>query len=748
MLFSATPFKPHPLCAAISLSLLSGTLSAQTNTGDVKSLAPVVITAAGFEQDIDNAPATISVITAEELKKKSYTDITDALKHVAGVQINNGGIEQTISIRGMESGYTLFLIDGKPVQGNDAFSPNGNLPGNSINFLPLIESIERIEVIRGPASALYGSDAMGGVVNIITKKVHNEWGGSVTAEYTKSPSANKVNEDRFQTSFSLNAPLLKDKLSLQLTGAFQSVDESNYIGGSAGESGAAEPEYKQKNVGAKLSYNLNATNTFTLGGAYTLLERWHTAGNTKEEIATQTGSYTASQLQEIDGDYYVYWAGNAANQPGYYKVDSSSGNTRSWIVNNTDSTYRSIKKNYFVTHEGIYENAIWSSYLNYDKSENPSRTNATTGNGIEFEVLTGNSQISYFAESHSITGGVSYKYENLEDGATNGVSIPGIVTSTDIVKMERYQYAAFLEDEWKATENLSVTFSGRYDHNEDFGGNFSPKVYGVYKLTDTFLLKGGVTSGFKAPSLRQAAPDFGGTSMGGVTIGNPNLTPETSLNQEIGIGYRNNQTGLSSTFTLYKTDFEDKINRTARADMPAGCQNYGANATFIPADAPPCIYKGTAYPAHHFGYTSYDNIDEVEYSGVEHTLDYRILDNLTYRYSYTYTDTEQKTGTSAGLPLNNVVKHMFNTSIDWDLRDDINVWAQLNYRGKTSGTGDASTVRPSYSFVDLGVMFKPKHGLSLKAGVYNIANKEVTQEEDYPFVLDGRRFILALTQQF
>lgn len=744
MLFSATPFKPHPLCVAVSLSLLSSAVVAQ----DPKSLAPVVVTAAGFEQDIDNAPATISVITAEDLKKKSYTDITDALKHVAGVQVNGGGIEQTISIRGMEAGYTLFLIDGKPVQGNDAFSPNGQLPGNSVNFLPPIESIERIEVIRGPASALYGSDAMGGVINIITKKVHNEWGGSITAEYTKSPSANKVNEDRFQTSFSLNAPLIKDKLSLQLTGAFQSMDESNYMAGISGESGAAEPEYRQRNLGTKLSYNVNETNTVTLGGSHTQLERWHTAGSTLDATTTQTGSYTTSQLQQINGEYYVYWAGNAANQAGYYPVASSSGNTRSWIVNNTDREYSSTRDNYFVTHEGVYDSAIWNSYVNYDKSENPSRTNATTGNGIEFEVMTANSQVSYFLDTHSITGGVTYKYENLEDGATNGVTIPGIVASTDIVQMERYQYAAFLEDEWKATKNLSITFSGRYDHNEDFGGNFSPKVYGVYKLTETWMLKGGVTSGFKAPSLRQAAPDFGGTSMGGVTIGNPNLTPETSLNQEIGVSYRSNENGLSGTLTVYKTDFDDKINRTTRADMPAGCQNYGANATFIPADAPPCIYKGTAYPAHHFGYTSYENIDEVELSGVEHTLDYRILENLTYRHSYTYTDSEQKTGANVGLPLNNVVKHMFNMSVDWDVRDDINLWTQLNYRGKTSGTGDASTIRPSYAFVDAGVMFKPKDSLSLKAGVYNLANKEITQEEDYPFVLDGRRFIFSLTQNF
>lgn len=687
--------KKTRLACAVAASFAATTTLANENAAD-ENIEVIVITASGFEQNIQDAPATISVISAEDLKKKSYTDVTDALRHVAGVQINGGGVEQSISVRGMGAEYTLFLIDGMPVQGNDAFSPNGSLAGNSVNFLPPIETIERIEVIRGPASSLYGSEAMGGVINIITKKVFNEWNGSVTTEFSKAPSSNKINEDGFQTSFSLNAPLVKDTLSLQITGGFQNQEESNFVGGS--DSASSEPEFKKKNVGTKLGWNLDKKNTVTLSYGHTLQERFYTPGKSRAEDAAD----------------------------GYNK---------------------SIRNSYALTHDGNYDGLKWKSYANYDKSENPTRVNAETGNGIKFDVLTVNTQASYFLDSHTLTGGATYKNEKLEDGATNGVNLPGIVASTDIIEMERYQYSAFLEDEWRLLDDLAITLSGRYDNNEFFGGQFSPKVYAVYQLSDTFTLRGGVTSGFKSPSLRQAAPDFGATSMGGVTIGNPDLTPETSLNTEIGIGYRGDN-GLNSTLTVYKTDFDDKIARTVRADMPAGCQNYGANAAAVPADAPPCVYKGVSYPAHHYGYTSYDNIDEVELKGVEHTLDYRILSNVMYRHSYTYTDTEQKTGTNAGLPLNNVAKHMFNASLDWDLNDRFYLWTHFNYRGKTSGTGDASTVRPSYSFVDAGILYRPKEGISLKAGVYNIANKEVTPEEGYASVLDGRRFIFSFTHNF
>ncbi|TBU92651.1 TonB-dependent receptor domain-containing protein [Stutzerimonas kirkiae] len=652
-------------------------------------LGPVVVSASGFEQSVKDAPATISVITAEELKKKSYTDITDALKNVAGVQIAGGGVEQSIMIRGMSSDYTLFLIDGRPAQSNDAFGLNGAQAGTPINFLPPIEAIERIEIIRGPASSLYGSDAMGGVINIITKKIRNEWAGSITSEYTLADSSNDINEDGFQTSVYLNAPLIEDVLALQLTGAFQNQDESNFVGGS--DSASSDPEFKKKNAGAKLGWNINDQNMLTLGHGYTVQERWHNPGKS--------------------------------------------------LADGADETYsKSVKKNYYVSHEGNYENLLWNSYVNYDTSENPTRVNATTGNSIEYDVLTVNSQASYFFGSHTVTGGLTHKYEELEDGATSGLAPPVVPVANAIVKMDRYQNSIFLEDNWSLTDDLLLTLSGRYDDNQKFGGQFSPKVYAVYHLTNDFTLKGGITSGYKAPNLRQSATDYGSTSMGGVIIGNPDLTPETSLNREFGIGYENFELGLSGTLTVYKTDYEDKINRTGRVCL----QNV------------PCVYNGTTYPAHQYGYTAYENVDKAELKGVEFTLDYHVLDNLVYRHSYTYTSTEQKSGDYAGKPLNNVAKHMFNASLDWQATDKLSFWTQANYRGKTSGrwqtgTSGSSTngiTYPSYKFADLGLMYKPNKDLSLKAGVYNITNKTVSTDDDYAYNLDGRRFIFALTQNF
>jgi outer membrane receptor for ferrienterochelin and colicins len=662
----------------ISITKISATLllaNAALLADNTTNLDEVTVTSAsGYEQNIKDAAATISVITKEELEKKSYTDVTDALKNIPGVNISGGGSNQSVMMRGMGAEYTLFLIDGKPMQGNDAFNPNGSLAGTQINFLPSLENIERIEVIRGPASSLYGSDAMGGVINIITKKNSNEVKAGISTEYIMADSSNKVNNDSISTSMFINAPLVKDLLSLSLNGSFLNSDESNF-GADSVKSAGSDPEFKRKNFGTKLTLTPDEYNTLGLEYLYSKQERKFTPG--KSLASTSDESY-----------------------------------------------FKSIKNNYSATHELKYDKFLLNSYVNYDDAENPSRVNEDTGNGIKFNTLTLNTQGTYFFDSHKTSLGANYKEENLEDGATSSLN-------DEIVKMKRYQWSIFGEDEWGLTEDLYLTLSGRYDENEKFGDNFSPKAYLVYHLTDNWSLKGGVTSGYKAPSLRQSATDFAGVSRGGVMIGNPDLTPETSLNYETGVSYDNSDLGLKGSLVVYQTDFDDKIARTGRICEPNT----------------PCTYKGTTYAAHQYGYTAYENVDKVEFQGLELTTDYDILENLTYRHSYTYTDSEQKTGTNKGKPLNDVSEHMFNAGLDLELTKKLDLWTQANYRSKTSGDTDGER-QPAYTFADLGLVYKVSDKLKLKSGVYNVTNKEVTTEDGYDVVLDGRRYSFSMNLTF
>ncbi|RZI80395.1 MAG: TonB-dependent receptor, partial [Pseudomonas sp.] len=163
---------------------LAGAAHAQTNPPEPVplTLEDVVVTASGFEQRVEDAPASITVIDGEDLRRKSYRDLGDAVRDVEGVTVNGGANESDISMRGMPGDYTLILVDGKRQSARES-RVNGNA-GYEQSFVPPAAAIERIEVVRGPMSSLYGSDAIGGVINVITRKVSPEWGGSIGYDYS------------------------------------------------------------------------------------------------------------------------------------------------------------------------------------------------------------------------------------------------------------------------------------------------------------------------------------------------------------------------------------------------------------------------------------------------------------------------------------------------------------------------------------------------------------------------------------
>src|SRR5574344_1773677 len=217
----------------------------------------VVTSASGYEQKITDAPASISVITQEDLQKKPYNNLLDAVKDIEGVDIgettdktNNG----QISIRGMGADYTLVLIDGKKQNNNGDIYPN-NFGGAQLASIPPLSDIERIEVIRGPMSTLYGSDAIGGVVNIITKKVANEWTGNIGIDRTFNESSQFGDSNTINTYIS--GPLVKDKLGLSLRASHYDRDASDISysdGGEVSKRGNSPVEGKNYTVGAKLNY--------------------------------------------------------------------------------------------------------------------------------------------------------------------------------------------------------------------------------------------------------------------------------------------------------------------------------------------------------------------------------------------------------------------------------------------------------------------------------------------------------------
>lgn len=155
-----------------------GTAAAQEVVVDEEP-EEIVVTATRIETELEDVGSSVTVITGEELQAKQYEFVLEALREVPGLSVRRAGgrgSQTSIFIRGTDSDHTLLLVDG--IQVHDPSSPTG---AAEISHM-LVENIERIEIVRGPQSTLYGSDAIGGVINIITKKGTGEPAVTVTAE--------------------------------------------------------------------------------------------------------------------------------------------------------------------------------------------------------------------------------------------------------------------------------------------------------------------------------------------------------------------------------------------------------------------------------------------------------------------------------------------------------------------------------------------------------------------------------------
>ncbi|WP_414434822.1 ligand-gated channel protein [Alloalcanivorax venustensis] len=629
-------------------------------SGDGHELGQVTVTASGHAQQLEDAPASISVITREQIEQRYYQDATDALRDIPGVIITGGGSGDRgndIVIRGMPSQYTLILVDGKPVSTRET-RPNGSA-GFEQDWLPPLQSIERIEVVRGPMSTLYGSDAIGGVINVITRKVAEDWGGAVQVDTIIQDDSRSG--DIQQGNFSLSGPLLADTLGLQVYGRASSRQEDRFVDGFE--------EKNLKNLNARLSFTPTDNQDFTLE-----------AGQTKQDRRSLIG-YSAPATGCRGGC-----------------TDSDNEYTREVLA---------------LSHTGRWDFGTTDSYVQREEAENLTR---------EMKVTNTSAKTALVAPlgDHLLTVGANFEKEELSDRTSNQIS-----NRTDV---DASKWALFAEDEWMLPGNVSVTGGVRLDDDENYGSHVSPRLYGVWGMAPRWTLKGGVSTGFRSPSLREITPDWGQVSRGGDVYGNPDLEPETSVNKELGL-YFNAGRDLQANVTVFHNDFKDKITRIAcpPSVCPGGPNQFGSDPTYRV------------------------NVDEAVTRGVEAAVSTTLARTLDLTLSYTYTDSEQKSGEYKGEPLNQVPKHLASLQADWRVTGRLSPWLAVRYRGEesqpTTGPSSSSIVAPSNTLVDAGLAFKLTPQATLNTGIYNIADKEIFQDE-YGYVEDGRRYWLGMRVSF
>ena len=673
--------------------MLSAPGAVGAQDGEETKLKNIVVTAAGFEQNVKDAPASITVVTREDLERGAYRDLTDALREVQGVAVTGVANEKDIYIRGLPGAYTLILVDGKRQRTRDART-NGN-SGYEQNYLPPVSAIERIEVVRGPMSSLYGSDAMGGVINIITRKVTDTWSGTITTDATVQE------HDKFgntaQGSFYANGPVYQDMLGLQIWGRGLKRSEDRQLSGITGA--------KELDITGRLTFTPNENHDIFLEGGHTNVRREANAGRTLD--ATANGTYSDNSRDHWSLTHVGRWGPTTSE--------------------------------FSISQE-------WAERLNYNYTPARSRyvENARSPE-IRNTVIDGKFTTPFdLGGSHTLVTGGQYFEARLTD------QNPGRRTGVDET-FSATQWALFAEDEWRIVDNFALTAGLRADHHEEYGYHLSPRLYGVWNATDQITVKGGVSTGFRAPDIRNIAPGYayttggGGCSYGpngtcGVIIADPSLKAESSTSYEIGAVWDNGDVILGATY--FYTDFKDKI----------------SNALVLDANGQPVRWSED--PNYRLWYNY--NIDDAVIQGVELTATWHATTDLSLRGSYTYTDSEQRTGAYAGFPLARTPEHMANLRADWVTPiEGLESWVLFNYHGSeiasgarigTSGTpvtinGAAGRKYDAYATVDLGVKYAFNDSTILNAAVYNVFDKEV-EPTDFNTIGEGRRYWISMSKTF
>jgi len=471
----------------------------ETKKGPKRLKYNIVVTATRTEQPKLELASSTTLLSFEDLKKADKETVADALTAVPGLDVvQNGGPGKTadVFIRGANSEHTLVMMDG--VEVNDPMSP-----GRTFDFGHLsLDNIDRIEIVRGPQSTLYGSDAMGGVINIITKKGNGKprvFISGETGSYGTFREAAGVNGGNETVNYSVEISRLDSKGFSESGEKYGNTEKDGY--GNTTLSGR---------LGFKLAKNLELNLISRYINARNQLDNFAGAGGDDPNYITDARQFLLaanSRLSLLKGKWDQ-------------RLGVSYNNMRRDLSNPTDQFQP------FDSQEGLYKGRTFKIDWQHNLYLHP--TNTVTA-GIEYQREWGES---------------TYSWESLWGP---GESIfPGKSARTT---------GFYLQDSIKIRDTFFMTLGVRIDHHDRFG------TVTTYRIAPALLLKSGTKlkatygTGFKAPSLYQL---YAPATIWGL-VGNQNLDPEKCKGWDIGIEQFLANDRLTLSFTYFQNDFEDLI---------------------------------------------------------------------------------------------------------------------------------------------------------------------------------------------
>ncbi len=706
----------------------SADLPAESSNSAIQTytLDSVVISATGYEQEIKHAPASISIISKEDILNKPIRDLGDIVQEVPGVSTSVAKTgAQDISIRGMGSDYTLILVDGKRINTSKGFDGQGF--NSTTSAIPPASMIERVEVIRGPASTIYGSDAMGGVINIITKKSTDKVSASVGFE-----TRLQEHHDTWGNAQGVNGNIflpLGERFSLNLRGKYNYGEKNKFFWSDiAGYTGSATNPYTSHSptgytdagVGMRLNFTADEQNSFY-----------------------------------FDADF------------GFKKLGSL--NTSRFSITNVRDYF---KYNFILNHDGDYSFGYFNSFVQYNEISRMSEITPgwDASNGAQAGGFTGIKppREDGKRDHSSLIYNPSFTYQTTFNTSFDFGNAGGLVLNAgpyffherlykrgDNFDKSAYQAAAFIEGEYFIGDLASITAGVRGNGVQTYGFFAAPRAYVNMFFTDWLTFKAGVASGLQAPELstRYDGMYDRATNTQGVNTdyyGNVNLEVEKNLNYEA--GFMVNNAYFSAALSGYFTNFTDKISTKTYQDGEQ-IPSYGACAAGTGGTCSMPI-----------------NVDKAILYGAEFSLktgkEFRELTGgFGFDTSFAYTDTEQRSGINKGKPLSNVPMYNASVKVSFD-KGDFGSYVRYvgKYRTPTFGVHTANVGPGEYfkdtHIVDLGLNYKTNDKLTLGFVVNNLfdfdtidyftytSGRGLSYSNSYQRMIAGRNYWLNIRAEF
>lgn len=742
------------ICSVLGALSMTGSVYAAMPTDmtnhptPVYELKGVTVTANRQAEDINSVPANVSIVTGSQIKAKNIQTVAQAIAMAPGMQLDQANEGAEVRMRGYDSKNVLVLVDGQPV--NNSYSGQAYL-----SVLP-VDTISRIEVVRGGQSALYGGNAVGGVVNIITNTTrHDGVYGTVLEGYGSNNTVRQVYDVRGKKgkvtfgafyenrstdgwrNYKVTQAVTDPKASTRPKPApepnygnasdhLQQDTAGKYIIGDRGRQAVMSESY-----GVQVGYNFNADQSI----------------NYKYTHGNYSWKYNDPRMYTTNANGDMVWVGHMdAGNGNYVSLTPSGSALGAFGYRNFDMhslTYND-EKSLFHFHAGLTK---------YTRDANVTLSSVDpkdpyNGKGLlsnyPSQNLTMDMNKRWKLGEHTLLLGAYYaqgKFDQKRFNITDWKDIYSDRELTDWFGGKIRTWAMYVQDKWALTDKLTAYVGGRYDHFEKYGGyyrdsdtnetkphdsasygQFSPKFSLEYAQDDSTHYYVSYGRSFNPPQLYELYR--AGDILNKHYFGNPDLKPETTDNWELGV---KKQVGDKTSITadVFKAKTKDYIYTTTHGD---------------PTDT---------------GYNTYSNVGKADTKGFELSVNHTFSDLWSSYLNYTWQigTIDESGGGGRGEHKNyQIPQHLFHmgvtyTNNPWTVSLDGVFTSSRNDPGNTRDpelyTGRFGSYDP-YFLLNLDSNYQFNKNMSMQFSIYNIFNREFYDNE----LTSGRTYNVAVRYTF